>query len=110
MTTRLYSFVIGNAWGKPEEMVGPEHYWCRTSGDDRGKWKSICGEHTIEADSEFGGVPSISLCHEHDPTKWNRCEKCFAIYMETNFGKRFNVLPPYTDGLEDEFEDGDVLD
>ena len=107
MTVRTYRWIIGNAWGKPAGMAGPEHHFTYTPG--RNEWKSDCGQETIEGDDQFGGVYSVSLTFENNPIKWNRCDECIAIFMETDYGKKFGIHPPYRDALEDDFQDGDVL-
>lgn len=109
MTVLLYRWIIGQAWGKPQGMPGPEHHWSYLTGSDRGKWKSDCGQEIIEKDDEFGGVPSISLTFENNPVKWDRCDECIAIFMETDYGKEFGIHPPYRDSLGGEFLNGEVL-
>ena len=110
MTVRLYKHIVGNAWGKPQGMTGPEHHWTYLGGEQRGKWKSDCGDHVIDADDEFGGVPSISLAFEHNPLKCDRCERCVALFMATDIGRKIGVQPPYRDALKDGFWNGNVLD
>ncbi len=104
VTVRLYHYIIGNAWGLPQGMEGPEHHWRYLTGEHRGKWKSTCGKHVIEANHEFGGVPSIKLTFEHNPLKQNRCDECIAIYMGTHYGKKLGIHPPYRDALNDALE------
>ena len=102
VTVRLYQYIVGNAWGLPQGMEGPEHHWTRLIGEHRGKWKSDCGKHVIEADDEFGGVPSISLSFEHNPAKWSRCQECVKIYGETDCGKKHGIKPPFADASKDD--------
>ena len=74
--------VIGNSWGKPAGVKGPEHFWFHGVGKDRDTWRSACGAETLEKMDEFGGTPIINLTIERNPLKQNRCLLCAAARGE----------------------------
>ena len=69
--------VIGDAWGKPAGMIGPEHFWVYGVGKDRDWWTSLCGQK-LEKMEEFAGTPYLILTMENNPIKQDRCEFCLA--------------------------------
>jgi len=74
---------IGDGWGKPRGMEGPEHYWKRGDGEFRTHWKAVCGMEIIEATDEFGGLPIVEMTRERNPLEQNRCELCLAVQSAT---------------------------
>jgi hypothetical protein len=92
VTVQTYKWIIGNAWGLPSGMTGPEHYWTYAGGNE---WKTICDRLTIQKMEEFSGLGSITLTFEHNPVKHNRCDECSPLFLETDYGKKHGIKPPY---------------
>jgi hypothetical protein len=100
VAVRNYPYIIGNAWGKPAAMTGPEHYWVYQLNGKQ-TWVSGCGKHIIQLVGHFRNVPWINLTYEADPLKAVVCESCLDFYAESEIGKlRPGRRPPIIDDLE----------
>jgi hypothetical protein len=109
VTIRLHRFIIGNAWGRPPALEGPEHYWLQVIGTSN-EWESACAKHRIAGSEIFAGHGQLSLLFEHDPDKAKRCEACLTIYLGTGYGQRNGVQSPGWTPMEGEIYPSEEID